>query len=368
MTHVVQVLTDTNIGGAGKYLLNYLDCFDRSAFRVTVILPEGSKLSEYVKTFPDVTLVEAPHMADQSYNKNCVGFLKNLFIKIKPDLLHTHACLSARIAGRSAKVPVILATRHCIEPLPHGIKALAHGILNNALCDYYIAVSKAVQDNLLDSGIKRDKIKIVNNGVRPVKVLPPEERAEIRRRYHIEEDETVFGIFARLEPVKGHKYFIKAARQVLKEIPKAKFLIVGSGSLEQNLKDLVAHYGLEENVIFTGFVSDTAELLNVSDANVIASESEAMSLSLLEAMSLGKPSIATKVGGNKELITDGEDGILVSYADSATLALVMMRMICNQSLATQMGENAKKKFENSYTVQKMVSRLEDVYREVLNHD
>ncbi len=368
MIHVVQVLSDTNIGGAGRYLLNYLEAYDRSKFRVTVILPEGSKLCEFVRVFPEVTLLEAPHMADKSYDKNCVSYLKNLFPKIKPDLLHTHASLSARIAGRSAKVPVIVATRHCIEPLPRGIKALAHSILNNALCDYYLAVSNAVKDNLLASGIRPDKIRIVNNGVRPVKELSPEEKLSIRKKYNMDEADVVFGVFARLEPVKGHKYYIKAARQVLKEIPTAKFLIVGNGSQEQELHNLVVKYGLQKNVMFTGFVPDTTELLNICDVNVISSESEAMSLALLEAMSLGKPTIATKVGGNPELIANGEDGILVSYADSATLSLAMMRMICNRNLAQQMGEAARNKFDNGYTVEKMVARLENVYQEVLHHD
>ncbi len=365
MTHVVQVLSDTNIGGAGKYLINYLHCFDRSAFRVTVILPESSQLLDYVKAFSDVTLIEAPYMADQSFNKQCVTFLKDLFKKIKPDILHTHACLSARIAGKGAKVPTILATRHCIEPLPHGAKALAYSFVNNALCDYYIAVSEAVVVNLLESGIRHEKIKTVNNGVPPVKQLSPEKVTEIRSRYGIEENDIAFGIFARLEPIKGHKYFIKAARQVVKEIPSAKFLIVGSGSQEQDLKERVAHYGLKKNVIFTGFVSDTTELLNAVDVNVNTSESEAMSLSVLEAMSLGKPSIATHAGGNCELIDGSRDGILVRYADTASLSLAMMRIICNPDLAAQFGKNAQEKFMQGYTVEKMVSRLEDVYREVM---
>ncbi|MBQ2696873.1 MAG: glycosyltransferase [Clostridia bacterium] len=365
MTHVVQVLTDTNIGGAGKYLLNYLDGFDRTTFRVTVILPEGSKLSEYVKNFPDVTLMEAPYMADQSYNKRCVTFLKALFQKIKPDILHTHACLSARIAGKKTKVPVVLATRHCLEPRPRGIKALAYSALNNALCDYYIAVSDAVVTNLVDAGITIDKIRTVNNGVKPIPQLPAEARAYVRSCYGIAEDEIAFGIFGRLEPVKGHKYFIKAAWQVLKEYPKAKFLIVGSGSMEQTLKELVKHYNLENNVIFTGFVPDTTELLNAVDINVCTSESEAMSLAILEAMSLGKPSIATKVGGNFELISDSEDGILVNYANSTALALAMLRLICNPDLKALLGTAAQQKYAQGYTVQKMVDRLESVYREVM---
>ncbi|MBR6729402.1 MAG: glycosyltransferase [Clostridia bacterium] len=363
MKHVVQVLTDTNIGGAGRYLLNYLKYFDKNRFRVTVILPEGSRLTEFINT-EAVTLIEAPFMADCSYDKRCVSYLRTLFMQIKPDLLHTHACLSARIAGRRAKVPVILATRHCIEPLPHGIKALVSGFLNNALCDYYIAVADAVSENLLACGIRSEKIKTVYNGVEPVRCLTEEQTAALRSQYNIHPDEIVFGMFGRLEPVKGHKYFIKAARQLLKEKHPAKFLIVGGGSLEQELKERVSRYGLAQHFIFTGFVPDTAELLNITDVHINASESEAMSLAVLEAMSLSKPSIATKSGGNTELIQDAKDGILVGYADSASLALSMSQLLHDSKIRQTLGKNAGEKFKNYYTAKIMVKNLEALYEEV----
>jgi len=363
--HIVQVLTDTNIGGAGKYLINYLKHFDRSSFKVSVVLPEGSQLLDYIRDFDSISIYEAPFMADRSYDKHCVKYLRTLFTELKPDLLHTHACLSARIAGRKAKVPVIVATRHCIEPLPHGLKALALSIVNNALCDYYIAVSNAVVDNLIACGIKPEKVKTVNNGVEPVITLSNERIAEIRTGLGIKPDETVFGIYARLEPVKGHKYFLKAAREVLKTHTGAKFLIVGNGSLESDLKERVERYGIRDHVIFTGFVTDTAELLNAADVNVNSSESEAMSLSVLEAMSLSKASIATQNAGNSELIQDGKDGLLVGYADSASLALAMARLLDEPETRAELGANAGKKYISGYTVQKMVSNLEALYKEVI---
>ncbi|MBE7009927.1 MAG: glycosyltransferase family 4 protein [Ruminococcaceae bacterium] len=364
MKHVVQVLTDTNIGGAGKYLINYLKYFDRTSFKVSVVLPQSSQLMDYMKEFHDVTFYEAPFMADCSYNKHCVKYLRTLFAQLKPDILHTHACLSARIAGRQAKVPVIIATRHCIEPLPHGLKALAYSVLNNYLCDYYIAVSQAVVTNLLDCGIKPQKIKTVNNGVEPVQVFSTEEISKIRESYGIGSDETVFGIFGRLEPIKGHKYFIKAAREVVKSYPNTRFLIVGSGSLENELKERVVRYNLQNHVIFTGFVTNTAELLNIADVNVNASESEAMSLSVLEAMSLSKASVATRNPGNSELIQNGVNGLLVGYADSASLALAMKQLLLDPLLRQRYGSAAGEKFYTSYTVQKMVSNLETLYKEV----
>ncbi len=367
MIHVVQVLSDTNIGGAGKYLLNYLKYYDRTQFRVTVILPIGSRLSDAVRACPEVTLLEAPYMADISYDKRCVAWLKDVLTELKPSLLHTHASLSARIAGRKADVPIILATRHCIEPIPHGVKALALAAANNALCDYYIAVADAVVKNLTACGIKRDKIKLVNNGVEPVCRLSADERTAQRTALGLSPQHTAFGIFGRLEPVKGHKYFIKAAWQVLKEEPDARFFIVGTGSQEEELKRLATHYNLEDKVIFTGFAEDPAPLLNAMDVNVNASESEAMSLSVLEAMSLGLPSIATKNGGNRELVHNEVNGLLVGYADSASMALAMTRLIHDTEARAHMAANAEQSYRQNYTVQTMVNRLEKLYKEVLQN-
>ncbi|MBE7034864.1 MAG: glycosyltransferase family 4 protein [Ruminococcaceae bacterium] len=367
MKHVVQVLTDTNIGGAGKYLLNYLQGFDRSAYRVSVILPENSALSAFVRTFEDVSLIEAPYMADCSFSKNAVSHLKKLLCKLQPDILHTHACLSARIAGKHAKVPVILATRHCIEPVPKGIKAAVHRVLNNALCDYYIAVSDAVVSNLKACGIQKHKIKVVNNGVSPLAPANAEAQKETRMQYGLDENAFVFGVFGRLEPVKGHRYFIEAASLLQEEYPNARFLIVGGGSLEQELKELAFKSGLGEKLIFTGFVPDTTALLNSCDCNVCASESEAMSLAILEAMSLAKPSIATNVGGNPELIEHRETGLLVPYADAFLMADAMKQLLASGDLAKSLGEKAKEKFDSMFTVRAMVTRLEQVYEEVTTH-
>ncbi len=368
MIHVVQVLTDTNIGGAGKYLLNYLKYYDRSTFKVSVILPRGSRLLEYVRAFGDLTVYEAPYMADQSFNKHCVRYLKVLLNKIKPDILHSHACLSARIAGRAAKVPVILATRHCVEAAGGGIKSLLSSFLNNYLCDYYIAVSGAIVENLLETGIDRKKIKLVCNGVEPMPEATEEENAAVREKLGILKNETVFGIFGRLEPVKGHKYFIKAARQLTRELKNVKFLIVGGGSLEDELRERVRRYGLSDRVIFTGFTPNVSAYLNMVDVNVNASESEAMSLSILEAMSLAKPIIATDVGGNGELIQDGITGLLVGYSDSSSLAYSMQKFAESPELMLRLGKNAKASFEKSYTAQIMTASLEKIYREVLEHD
>lgn len=362
MIYVYQVISDTNVGGAGRYLLNYIRHFDRRNYTVTVLIPENSKLRPLLGMFADIRILEVPFMADKSYDKRCVKFLYELFLKEKPDIVHTHASLSARIAAKKANVKTVIATRHCIEgkgrfPISH-IKRY----LNNLLCDFYIAVSGAVKRNLRDCGIPEEKIREISNGVEAVKELPEEEKKTLRETYGIE-GETVFGIFARLEPVKGHQYFIEAAKQFLKEGYKGKFLIVGDGSLKEKL---MAQAKDVPEIIFTGYVKDTTELLNITDVNVLASESEAMSLAILEAMSLGKPTIATDVGGNGQLITNGVNGLLTEYKDSTAMKEVFVKFATDRAFYEENAKNANAIYLQAFTAEMMVQNLERFYEEVTN--
>ena len=362
MIKVCQVLSDTNVGGAGRYLLNYLKHFDRENFKVTVVIPKNSKLLEFIKVYQDVEIFESPFMADKSYDKRCVKVLSEFFKKEKFDILHTHSSLSARIAGRCAKVKTIIATRHCIEPCGKFSVSAVKSILNNLLCDYYIAVSDAVYDNLRNCGIKTGKIKTVSNGVEPVITLNDDEKSEIKEKYNIN-DGFVFGIFARLEEVKGHKFFINAAKEYFKKHPDATFLIVGDGSLKESLQNMAKD---TPQIVFTGYIKDTKELLNITDVNVISSESEAMSLAILEAMSLGKPTVATNVGGNPQLVKNYENGILVNYGDAAEMCDAFLKISEDKEMYQIFSQNAKEMFFADFTAENMVKNLQKLYWEVSN--
>ncbi len=362
MIKVCQVVSDTNIGGAGRYLLNYLKYFDREKYKVSVVIPTNSDLLEFIAAYQDVEIYEMPYMADKSYDKRCVKALAELFKKEAFDIIHTHASLSARIAGRKAKVKKIIATRHCIEPKGSFPVSLLKSFLNNRLCDYYIAVSDAVAENLKDCGIATHKIKKVFNGVEPQNTLNDEEKAKIKEQYNIGEGK-VFSVFARLEEVKGHKYFIDAAKAYLSKGNKGTFLIVGDGSLKDDLKELAKD---TPEIIFTGYVKSTQELLNITDVNVISSSSEAMSLAILEAMSLGKPTIATNVGGNPQLVINEETGLLVEYANAAQMSEAFLKMSTDEKLYRECSENARGMFYSEFKAEIMVKNLQKLYWEAQN--
>ncbi len=360
MINVCQVVSDTNIGGAGRYLLNYVKSFDRENFSVTVLIPENSMLKEKLSVFSDITVKEIPYMADKSFDRRAVSEIKKVFKEIKPQIVHTHASLSARIAAKLSGVKTVIATRHCIEPAEKFPVSFIKSILNNTLCDVYIAVSEAVGDNLLHCGIKKEKIKQIDNGVEKIQELTAEEKLKIKEKYGLK-SEFVFGIFARLEDVKGHKYFIDAAKKYLGDGLSARFLIVGDGNLKDALKEQAKD---NPEIIFTGYVNDTKELLNITDVNVLASESEAMSLAILEAMSLGKPTIATNVGGNPQIVENGKNGLLTEYSDSEGLKNAFIKFFADKEFYNRCSENAKEIYNQKYTAEVMVKKLEKLYREV----
>lgn len=362
MINVCQVVTDTNVGGAGRYLLNYLKHFDREHFRVSVVVPENSDLLEFISVYQDVDIYEMPYMADKSYDKRCVKLLKDLFCKKNFDILHTHASLSARIAGKKAKIKTIIATRHCIETRDKFPISLVKSFLNNLLCDYYIAVSDAVFENLKECGIRPNKIKKIYNGVEPVPLLNEEKKQAIKEKYNMDEG-FVFGIFARLEEVKGHRYFIESAKDYLSKGNNATFLIVGDGSLKEELIERAK--GIPQ-IIFTGYVKDTKELLNITDVNVISSSSEAMSLAILEAMSLEKPTIATDVGGNPQLIKHNENGFLVEYANTSAMSETFYKISNEKETYRKLSENTREIFYKQFTAEIMVNNLQKFYQEVSN--
>ncbi|MBQ7792705.1 MAG: glycosyltransferase, partial [Clostridia bacterium] len=312
---VLMVISDTNIGGAGKWILEFFRHTDKTRFLVKAVIPTNSKLKElYAQA--GMSVVECEGIADQSFHKNGVKNLYHIFQKEKPDLVHAHGTMSARVAAKLpfSGVKKVIYTRHSVFE-PQGFFTTPVGkcvnrVLTAATADRIIAVCEAAKKNLTDTGVNPKKITVCYNGVKAIPAPTPKQRELARNQFGIKENEIAFSISARLNPVKGHKYLIEAVRQ-MKTTEQVKFFIAGTGQEEESLKALVTEYGLEDTIIFTGFLSDVSKLLYATDVLLNCSYgTEACSLAILEAFSLGIPCIATDYGGNPELVKDGVNGIV----------------------------------------------------------
>ncbi len=360
MIRIMQVLTDTNVGGAGIWLLNYLKTYCRERFEMVVVLPAGSALIPMAEE-TGVRVVTAEKIADQSFSVPGIRELREIMIREEPDVVHTHASLSARIAARLEKIPVV-NTRHCLEPPKRHVKRFVYQFLNNALSDRVIAVSEAVMENLLQDGIKADKLRIVYNGITPLREYSLQERRLLRQEHNIPDTATVVGIVARLEPVKNHAMFLEAAKFIATACPDTLFMIVGDGSLRTELEKQAEPLG--ERVLFTGYLPDVTDAVNMMDILTLTSEHEALSISLIEGMSIGKPAVATKSGGPSEVIEQGISGILVDPNDAVAFSMAVIRLIQNPLAQKQFGDYGRKIVKEKFMASEMAKKVEKIYDEL----
>ena len=161
------------------------------------------------------------------------------------------------------------------------------------------------------SGIEMDRFHPVS----------AQEKARLKAKWGLHEQETVIGMVSKLWEGKGHALLIRAFREIIKEKPQARLVIVGEGHLMEPLKALVHQMELSDAVIFTGFLEDVPQILAIFDVAVLPSYFEGMGRVLLEAMAMEKPVVGTLVGGIPDLIEQGVNGYLVSPGNEALLSV-----------------------------------------------
>lgn len=361
---ITQVISDTNIGGGGKALLNYLAHCDREQFEPSVVLPSGSQLTPLIEKL-EVPLLEISAMADQSFDKKAFAPLKKALKELKPDVVHTHGSLVGRMVATSLGKKV-LYTKHCAFA-PTGFKASGVGktlvsALDKSLASGVIAVGHSAQENLVASGISPKRIHVLYNGVSALNPISKEERENLRSGYGFSESDFVVGILARVEVYKGHDTLLEAIEILVKKGVPVKLLVAGDGSyLEEFQKKTKALP--EKTVHFTGFVSEVEQVLGAMDVQVNASfESETSCLSLLEGMSLGLPAIASDCGGNPYLIAHGENGLIFPKQDGNALADAILRLKEDKKFYSVLEQGSKSRFLAEFTGEQYARNMEEVYQ------
>ena len=365
MIKILNVLTDSNIGGAGRLLVNYLHNFDRTRFDSAVVLPKDSRLIPAVRA-EGYDVIETEYGRDKSWDRRAVGELRRIIRDYRPDIVHTHSSLSARVAAWQCGVPARFYTRHCaFEPsrkLTTFPGKQLNGLMNRVLSTDIVAVAEAAKQNLTDTGVPEKLITVIINGVEPLRETSPEENAALRNELGIGREDFVCGIVARLEDYKGHSYLLESAKTVLASHPGAVFLIVGEGTERERLEKQAAESGIAGQVIFTGFCDDVAPYYGIMDLNLNCSwGTETSSLALSEGMSVGVPAVATTYGGNPYMITEGVNGLLVPEKDAPAMADAILRIMDDPALLKRLSDGARRLYREKFTARAMTEQLEALY-------
>jgi len=369
---IFNVISDTNFGGAGQWLLNLLGNVNRDEFDISVVLPTDSLLAPEIEKI-GIRTIEIDGISDKSFGMSAVKKLSQLYKEEKPLIVHTHAALSARMAAKLNKIKVV-HTRHSVHTSQRLYKEPGYkkrfpykhlvGALNSYLSDTIIATSPVAKLSMVETGTSQHKTVMVYNGTNALKPLTDKQRRDCRAHFYLNDNDFICAVIARLEKVKGIEYIIKAAQLLQKEDRSIKILIVGTGSEEDALRDLADELDVE-NVIFTGFVEEIRYITGMIDLNLNASHTETTNLALLEGLSLGVPAVASDCAGNPYVINDGVNGVLFEENDYVGLSKAILELKRNPRELHHLGKRAKEIFAEKFDSRVMTRRVEDIYRELI---
>jgi len=363
VTRVLYLITDLDVGGAERVLLEVVRRLDRERYRPAVcsLAPPGDLAREF-----DRLGVPVFGLGMTGYRHLLrAGRLFALLRRHRFDILHTHLChanVLGRVVGRLAGVPVVVSTTHVAEPRRWHL-LLERGTAS--LVDRVVAVSEAVGRYMIEQArIPAEKVLVIRNGVDPSRFRVP--RGEFRQREGIPADRLLVTSVGRLHEQKGLGWLLEAARLVVSEWPEVRFLVVGEGPERKELLRLRDRAGLEEYVRFLGFRPDVPQILADSDVFVLPSLWEGLAIALLEAMAAGLPVVVTDVEGVREVVTDGETGLVVPPADAGALSSALGRLLSDPGLRKRLARAGRERVIRHFGWGKVVSDTMALYDTLLS--
>jgi glycosyltransferase involved in cell wall biosynthesis len=287
----------------------------------------------------------------------------------RPDVLHSHmvhANLMARVLRLITPVPVMVSTIHNIYE--GGRLWMAAYQLTNALVDHVTIVSQAAADRFVRERIvPRSLLTVIPNGVdtEQFRRISRETGRSVRQSLGLEQ-EFVWLAVGRFEIAKDYPNMLRGFSRVRERFPHAVLLLVGRGSLQSETERLAQSLALGSGVRFLGVRDDVAQVMSAADGYVMSSAWEGMPMVLLEAAAAGLPIVATRVGGNHEVVRDGESGFVVPPRDHEVLGRAMLQLMeLSETERRSMGDRGRDVIRAHYGLNRVVERWEELYRDVL---
>jgi glycosyltransferase involved in cell wall biosynthesis len=382
---VVELLATGSSGGAQEHLYNLVTRLDRERYDVSVLsLSGGPGVRRLERTGVSVCVL------DEMSDEETVAAVAAHLAAVDADVVHNHmyraevvgtqAAWALAAAGR--RRPFVVGTVHSSRIRSEEDRDLLRRLTPRM--DHLVAVSRAIVRKLEDEGRVGAPISLIYNGVDLARYNEQAACPTLLDEYAIPEGAPIVGVVARLEPEKGHPTLLEAWPAVLASVPNAQLLIVGEGSQRDLLEAQAASLGLlgestgasahmpqlayvsgapwsQGSVTFTGRRDDVPAVTAALDVAVLPSYREAQGLSILEAMALSRPVVASAVGGIPEMIDDGRTGLLVPPRDPGALAAVITRLLRDPALAERIGRAGHDLVHERFCVEQMVRAVETIY-------
>jgi glycosyltransferase involved in cell wall biosynthesis len=366
MRNVLIVIKGLGRGGAELLLASAVPYLDRERFgyRFAYLLPSKDAL------VGELTAAGLPvDCLDGARGAGWVGRLARLVRRERVDLVHVHSPVAAAgvrvAAGRRARV---VYTEHNLWGRYHRATWAAN-LATFPRNDHVFAVSDEVRSSIRYPGpmrlLRLPPTETLHHGLDPAAVAGWGPGGDgVRAELGIPEDAPLVGSIANFKAAKDHANLLRAAVKVRAAVPEVRFLLVGQGPLEPETRRLAAELGLDGTVVFAGFRTDAQRLAAAMDVFTLSSAYEGLPIALIEAMALGRPCVATGVGGVPEVVSDGATGLLVPPRDPDALAAGLLRLLQDPALRASLGAAARERAFD-FDIRKAVRRMEQVYTDLL---
>lgn len=372
----VLMVISTLGGGTGTHLVRLLDHLDRDRWRASILCHDRKALSPpaHVPLINGSTSPGILHRFPFAQWRQ-LRALRRVVRKDRPELVHAYffwPIIYGRILKSMGTISHLVENR---EDEGFGWGTMEYALLRQTagVPDRIICVSDSVRRVVLErEGVDPARTVIIRNGI----AVPPgefsaendpgAEAASLREELDIAPDELVVGMVANLNrAVKGLDYFVESMPLIVREAPRARFLIVGGGTGHQALTDRMRDLGVVDRVLLPGFRADVDRFYRIMDVSVLTSLSEGLSITILESMSFGLPVVATRVGGNPELVEDGRTGLLVPPKDPEAFTAAVVRLLRDPDLRMALGREGRRRVRSEFSLPQVARRYSKLYEEVL---
>lgn len=359
MQRVLIVIDELDIGGTEQQILELVRRLPRERYSPLVCcFRHGRKAAEIQQL--GVRVVELPkrRRVDPAFFRRLVRLMRDERV----DIVHTFLIggnLWGRLAAVLAGVPTVVASERNVDVWEDFVKRA----LGRALASFtgrIVANAEAVRRYLIARGADPGRVVTIRNGVDLARFDGPLDIPAVRRSCGVAPEHFLATVVARLEPQKGHDTVIEAMARLRDRYPRLRALFVGGGSHEAHLRANVAGRQLTDRVLFAGFRTDSADIIRATDVSVLTSTREGLSNTLLESLAAGRPVIASRVGGNAEVVPP-DVGILVPPADPTALTDALARCIDDPAGAARMGQLGHDYARREFSVHRMVAETMALY-------
>ncbi len=374
IAHVIHRLA---IGGLENGLINLINHIQKDKYRhVIICLTESSEFSDRIIR-DDITIYELK----KSEGKDVGLYLRlwKLLRKIRPDIVHSRnlSTIEASLVAALAGVPIRIHSEHGRDIFELDGKHRRYIQLRRFFAPFihqYIALSKDLQNWLVNEvKINRKKVVQLYNGVDTERFHTAGDEKATRHHMPLgfaDSDTIVIGTVGRLEVVKDQLTLVKAFIELQYSEPdihvQLRLVLFGDGSLRPKIESMVYEAGIQDQIWLAGSREDVPKILHELDIFVLPSLNEGISNTILEAMASGLPVVATKVGGNPELVQEGVTGTLVSADDPKAMAEVLRSYVVNPKLGYIQGRAGRQRVEEFFSLTAMMQCYQAVYDNLLS--